>query len=128
MNKDGFTLVELLAVLVILAIIALITIPKISDVKNNSSDKSIILSAQNYVRGLERQIMEENLDGAFNPVLCTITDGDLTCDDKSITVTVEGNKPTSATFTILDYKVTSAKLVINGKAVNYIDGVYSIVG
>lgn len=126
MKKNGFTLVELLAVLVILAVISLIAIPKVADIKTNSSNEAIILSAKNYVRGLEKQIMEENIDGSFDPSSCTIVNGDLTCDSRSISMTVDGNKPTSADFVITDYKVISARLVINGITVNYEDGVYSI--
>ncbi len=47
MKKNGFTLVELLAVIVILAVIALITVPIINGTINDSKDR---LSDEQYSR------------------------------------------------------------------------------
>lgn len=48
MKKDGFTLVELLAVVIILAIISLFVIPKVADLikSGNSTNTSIIEQIQ----------------------------------------------------------------------------------
>ena len=49
MKKDGFTLVELLAVVVILAVVALIATPIILNVINDAKKSSIKQSAIGYV-------------------------------------------------------------------------------
>ena len=59
MKKDGFTLVELLAVVVILAVVALIATPIILNVINDAKKSSIKQSAVGYVDAVEKTILEK---------------------------------------------------------------------
>ena len=54
MKKNGFTLVELLAVIVILAIILVIAVPKISDTINNAKKGSMASSVKMIAAAAER--------------------------------------------------------------------------
>ena len=57
-NKNGFTLVELLAVIVILAIILVIAVPKITDTIKNSKMASFESSAKTIAAQAEKKKME----------------------------------------------------------------------
>ena len=97
--KKGFTLIELLAVIVILAIIALIATPIILNIIEDSKKQSIISSANLYIDGLVKQIATKNLTNEFNPSSCTISNGNVTCDNTSLDYEVNGKKPDSGTVT-----------------------------
>ena len=109
--KKGFTLIELLAVIVILAIIALIATPIIINIINDSQEQSIKSSANLYVDGLVKQIATKNLTNEFNPSSCTITNGNVTCDNTSLDYEVNGKKPDSGTVTFNNGIVTGYTLV-----------------
>ncbi len=55
--KNGFTLVELLAVIVILAIIALIATPIVLSIIDDTKKSSMLRSAEMYLNGVENSIM-----------------------------------------------------------------------
>ena len=55
MKKNGFTLVELLAVIVILAIILVIAVPKISDTIDNAKRGSMASSVKMIAAAAERE-------------------------------------------------------------------------
>ena len=57
MKKNGFTLVELLAVIVILAIILVIAVPKITDTINNAREGSMASSVKMVAAAAEREKM-----------------------------------------------------------------------
>ena len=115
--KKGFTLIELLAVIVILAVIALIATPIIINIINDSQKSAATNSAQLYVDGLMKRIVSENMNGEFNPSSCTISNGNITCDGKSLDYTVDGDKPTSGTITFNNGVVTGYTLGISGYTV-----------
>ena len=81
--KKGFTLIELLAVIVILAIIALITVPIVLKMLNNSRRDSALRSAENYIDGVKKALVNEYTNDNFNPSSCDIIeDGNrLQCDE-----------------------------------------------
>ncbi|MCX4365894.1 MAG: type II secretion system protein [Bacilli bacterium] len=54
-KKNGFTLVELLAVIVVLAIIMIIAIPSVLDTMNNARRKSFVLEAQKVFKSTQEQ-------------------------------------------------------------------------
>lgn len=56
-KKNGFTLVELLAVIVVLAIIMIIAIPAILDVMNNARKSSFVLYVEKVVGATQTQYM-----------------------------------------------------------------------
>ena len=60
-KKNGFTLVELLAVIVILAIILVIAVPKISDTIKNSKKASFESSAKTIAAQAEKKKMEKEI-------------------------------------------------------------------
>jgi type IV pilus assembly protein PilA len=82
MKKNGFTLVELLAVIVILAIILAIAIPSISTMMNNASRNALESSAKLVLKGIEYKMME---DSAFDPTDITEAniESELNMDDSN---------------------------------------------
>ncbi len=54
-KKNGFTLVELLAVIVVLAIIMIIAIPSVLDTMNNARRKTFVLEAQKVFKSTQEQ-------------------------------------------------------------------------
>lgn len=64
-KKNGFTLVELLAVIVVLAIIMIIAIPAVLDVMNNARKSSFVLYAEKVVRDVTTQYMYDANGGAI---------------------------------------------------------------
>jgi len=73
-NKNGFTLVELLAVIVILAIILVIAIPKIGAVVNNSKKNSFESSAKILASNAETEFIAQSIlyEETFNPATYTV--------------------------------------------------------
>ena len=117
-NKRGFTLIELLAVIVILAIIALITVPIILKMLNNSRRDSAIRSAENYVDGVKKAVVNNSDNEDFNPGSCDVIDDGarLRCDDGTeLDVDVEGNKPASGTVYFADGSVDGVQDLKFGK-------------
>ena len=108
--KKGFTLIELLAVIVILAVIALIATPIIINIINDSQEQSIKSSANLYVDGLSKYIVSRNMLGEFNPSSCTISNGNISCDDTSIDYTVDGKIPISGSIDFNNGVVSSYTL------------------
>ena len=118
MNKKGFTLIELLAVIVILAIIALITVPVVIKIIDNAkkgaaedSTYGVLKSAQYYWALNNDDLDAANKSVTFtcsNKGVCSGTvketsvgnDGTITQVDKTVTLDLEGTKPSAGTITI----------------------------
>ncbi len=66
MKKNGFTLVELLAVIIILAIIFRIAVPIIAGMLDQSKEEAFINDAKMVVKALE---METLMDEDFDPTI-----------------------------------------------------------
>ncbi len=104
MKRKGFTLIELLAVIVVLAIIALIATPIVMNTIKNAKKGAAERTADNYIKQVETTIAEKKLEN--NP----LADGPYTIDEngnltgngltESVTIDMNGNKPTSGTVTI----------------------------
>ena len=58
-KRNGFTLVELLAVIVVLAIIMIIAIPAVLDVMNNARKSSFALYIEKVVRDVQTQYVSD---------------------------------------------------------------------
>ena len=117
MKVKGFTLIELLAVIVILAIIALIAVPIILNIIGSSKKSAVLRSGELYLKAVETAIARENLNNQFNPTTCIIeNDGNLTCDeDKTLTIQVNGSKPTSGTITLEKGKIKQVEdMILDG--------------
>ena len=95
--KRGFTLIELLAVIVILAILALITVPIVLKLVENARRDSAIRSAENYLDGVKKTVMNDAINTEVEIEECIIQkDGNLICNGNiPLTVDVDGKKPTS---------------------------------
>ena len=121
-NKNGFTLVELLAVIVILAIIVLIAITTISDRVEKSNAKTLMVNADSYVKAvnnmasmsIREQVKYE--EGVYNV-------SDFSKDD----IKISGTFPTSGYFVLSDYEVVDACLVYGNYAVKFKNAVASSV-
>ena len=111
--KKGFTLIELLAVIVILAIIALIATPIILNVIEDLQVSSAKLSAENYLRTVGLTMVNNEVDSDDTN---DITDGTYTVSElkNTYSVSVNGTEPTSGIVTILNGKIISSELVVNG--------------
>ena len=81
-KKNGFTLVELLAVIVVLAIIMIIAIPSVLDVMNSARKSSFILYAEKVINAVQTEFVYDNelgeLHGAGLYVYDITTDLSLT--------------------------------------------------
>ena len=99
-KKNGFTLVELLAVIVILAVILIIAMPKISDVIKNSKEASLVTTAKLIASQAEKKYTENQVLDNSSTIKCSdvakISDADyescnITFDDKgNAKVTIVG--------------------------------------
>ncbi len=109
--RKGFTLVELLAVLTILAIVSFIAVPLAINIINDTKEKALDRSVENYISAVEAAIASHNskldnedvADGS-----CVIEEkGNLDCDGIKIKVNVKNKYPTSGTIVIKNYEVVS---------------------
>jgi prepilin-type N-terminal cleavage/methylation domain-containing protein len=95
-NKNGFTLVELLAVIVILAVILAIAVPGISGLIDNSKRSAFEADAKMILTGLEYQQLQTTVGTAQ----ITITDNlTLTTDNLS---TLGANSANYTTVRIIE--------------------------
>ena len=126
--KKGFTLIELLAVIVILAIIALIATPIVLNIINDAKESAALRSAEFYVDGVEQSIILSRLnsekvkDGTYNIMedgnICLETPINNTCpQEKTLEVSIKGEKPKTGTITIANGKVSKVELTISDKQV-----------
>ena len=118
MKKNGFTLIELIAVIVILLIILTLSVPSLIGAIKSNKEKSlekinelIILAAKNYVvdYGLEipRKISQNELCKSYLdcPIVNPVTDEEMT-----FSVIVDENK----NYTIDENELIELKVVLNG--------------
>ena len=113
MNK-GFTLIELLAVIVILAIIALIATPIIINIIEDSTKQAAIQSSKLYTNGLETSILSKNMLSEYNPDICLIENGILTCDSEVFEYNTNGNKPTDGYIKFQNGEINEYSLCLSG--------------
>lgn len=117
LKNTGFTLIELLAVIVILAVIALIAVPAILNVIENARRGAAVDSAYGYIDAVDYSNSMSNLNSTDYSV---ITTGNISTINNLIKL--DGTKPTDGNIVILNSKVTSANLCIDGYQIAY-DGV-----
>ncbi|MDO4377250.1 MAG: prepilin-type N-terminal cleavage/methylation domain-containing protein [bacterium] len=90
-KKNGFTLVELLAVIVILAVILIIAMPKISDVIKNSKKASFEATAKTVASQAEKKLMEKEILEDTGSISCNDIVKLNDTDYSSCSITFDGN-------------------------------------
>ncbi len=138
-KKNGFTLVELLAVIVILAIILVIAIPKITDTIKNSKIASFESSAKTIAAQAEKKKMEKEILEDTNPINCNnlvkLSNNDyISCsiyfdNNNNALVTLYGSGKFEGLQVINGTKESAKaeeiKAPVYGNAVNYVSGLYA---
>ncbi len=138
-KKNGFTLVELLAVIVILAIILVIAIPKITDTIKNSKIASFESSAKTIAAQAEKKKMENEILDNNNPINCNnlvkLSNSDyISCsiyfdNNNNALVTLYGSGKFEGLQVINGTKESAKaeeiKAPVYGNAVNYVSGLYA---
>ena len=90
-KKNGFTLVELLAVIVILAIILVIAVPKITDTIKNSKKASFESSAKTIAAQAEKKKMEKEILEDAGSINCSDVVKLNDTDYGNCSITFDGN-------------------------------------
>ena len=138
-KKNGFTLVELLAVIVILAIILVIAVPKITDTIKNSKIASFESSAKTIAAQAEKKKMENEILDNSNPITCNnlvkLSNSDyISCSvyfdsNNNALVTLYGSGKFEGLQVINgtkgNAKAEEIKAPVYGNAVNYVNGLYA---
>ena len=141
LNKNAFTLIELLAIIVILAIIAVITVPIILNIIENSKKGAVTDSAYGYKDAVSKAYVTElskpNQEGLkLNGTYEVQSDGTLVPADgysfgvtnyNTLPVSVSGEKPTSGTLIYDNNILTSGTLVIGDYTATYSNGSFTAV-
>ena len=141
LNKNAFTLIELLAIIVILAIIAVITVPIILNIIENSRKGAATDSAYGYKDAINKTYVTElskpNQEGLkLNGTYEVQSDGTLVPADgysfgvtnyNTLPVSLSGEKPTSGTLTYSNNVLTSGTIVIGDYTVTYSNGSFAAV-
>ena len=136
-NKNGFTLVELLAVIVILAIILVIAVPKITDTIKNSKIASFESSAKTIAAQAEKKKMENEILEDAGSINCSdvvkLNDTDygncsISFDGNTAKVTLVGNGKFEGLLVINGTKenatASEVKMPEYGKGTTYIKALY----
>ena len=138
-KKNGFTLVELLAVIVILAIILVIAVPKITDTIKNSKIASFESSAKTIAEQAEKKKMENEILDNTNLITCNNLVKLSNSDYISCSIYFDSNNNALVTLygsgkfeglqiingTKENAKAEEIKAPVYGNAVNYVNGLYA---
>ena len=120
-RRNGFMLIELLAVIVILAIIAVIAVPIVLNIIDESKSNATLRSADFYLDAVEMSVAQSTLkdknipDGTYN-----IKDGDICLNDgctEILEVEVNGEVPDSGTIAITNGNITGLNIILNEKEI-----------
>lgn len=94
MKKNGFTLVELLAIIIIIGMLVTITAPYIINSINTSKKHAF----KNSVEGIVRAIKEEAAEINYTEMEYTITDGTITDSEGKELKTAGGDGETGSAY------------------------------
>ena len=70
-NKNGFTLVELIAVIAIMVFIGLIAIPRVLDIINNNRNKGYLEIERRLEEAAAKYIVDEYIDTSTTSIVIT---------------------------------------------------------
>ena len=122
--KRGFTLLEVLSVIVILGILSTLLAPKIIDFVDSTEEKTALDSARQYVKAVDKYLVENNFDKAGTYNVATSNED---MEPFNNLIEISGKLPTGNTITIDDqYSVTEAILVFGHYQVTYNGNDYSV--
>lgn len=107
-KKNGFTLVELLAILIILGIIAVITVPIISKILKDARINTLIDSSYGYVRAVDKLYYSKSLNDED-----IVEDGIYTVSElKALGVSVDGREPSEGWVELEESEVVAFSIKI----------------
>ena len=113
MKKNGFTIMELVAVIVIIALILLITIPIVINIIENSKKNGALDSAYGIKKSADYYYMTDFKRNKLEEYTCSFN---VNCDE----IELDGIKPSSGTLKIDKLgNLTFDNLVINGYRIYY---------
>ena len=125
--KNGFTLVELLAVIVILSAIVLITRPVILNIMNDAKSEVALRSAESYLTIVEDSLTEyvTNNSGIEDGTYYIMSNGDIClgqlnsakCSDDIVKIKVSKDAPNEGTIVYENNTVKEIMFVYNGKTI-----------
>ena len=131
MKKNGFTLVELLAILIILAIIIVILIPKINSITEKSRIDGTAASALGYIDAVEKFYVDETQKNVDNDIVMNgnydVTNGSLSNGNDDYYIKTKGVVPSNGYLAIKNGDVLSGCLTIGKYQVEVVDEVVSSV-
>ncbi len=107
MKKNGFTLIEILAVIVILGLLFGFIVSKVRPAVNDSSEAVNLASATNLVSSLEKYYFQTKLNGGFTGCSYDFNSNSNSCNGFSFS----GSKPTGGVLSL------SADGVISGNVI-----------
>ena len=114
-KKNGFTLVELLAIIVILSIIAFITIPKINQITEKSRRDSAAVSALGYIDAVEKYYFEKNqniIDEFVFTGEYDVENGSIIDGTETHRIKVKGTIPSNGSLVVRNGDVLSGCLTL----------------
>ena len=115
-DRNGFTLVELLAVIAILAILVIIALPNVINMYNKAQKQTFLTEARNVYREAERKFLANSISGKNTKVFNSEDSTKLDMNGKKLQYCVVLNNSGKVT----DMKVSNGKWVasLNGKAID----------
>ena len=115
-NRNGFTLVELLAVIAILAILVIIALPNVINMYNKAQKQTFLTEARNVYREAEKKFLANSISGKNTKVFNSEDSTKLDMNGKKLQYCVILNNGGK----VSDMKVSNGKWVasLNGKAID----------
>ena len=116
-KKNGFTLVELLAVTIILIIIIFIAITKVGDSNKKAQLNAITSNAGSYIKAINNAASTEDvtLESDYD-------NGFLIVTDLNKKINISGKKPSSGYAVMSNYEVSTACLQYDSFKIEYSNG------
>ncbi len=115
-GKNGFTLVELLAVIAILAILVIIALPNVISMYNKAQKQTFLTEARNVYREAEKRFLANSISGKNTKVINSEDSTKLDMNGKKLQYCVVLNNSGK----VSDMKVSNGKWVasLNGKSID----------